>query len=61
MYGLLLNDDQLYKYAADKAPDVLAFRVIIPNRKSPPRLPNMIPNILLNSSHNDFISHVAII
>ena len=30
------------------APAVFAFRVIIPNRKSPPRLPKMIPKILLN-------------
>lgn len=28
------------------APAVFAFRVIIPNRKSPPRLPKMIPKIL---------------
>ena len=44
-----------------KAPVALAFRVIIPKRKSPPRLPKTRTKILLNSSHNDFISQVAII
>ena len=44
-----------------KAPVALALLVIIPSKKSPPKLPRIIPSILLNSSHNDFISQVAIV
>ena len=42
------------------APPELARLVSMPNMNSPPILPNMSPSILLNSSHNEAIFHVAI-
>ena len=42
------------------APPELARLVSIPNINNPPILPNMRPSILLNSSHNEAMFHVAI-